>query len=87
MQKKQDRLRTLQKIKKDLQDFELCLIDANGNVAIAFDNWLKEHRLLGVLYTVSHWVNMNWNEEEVRRDLQDMYRLIDEEIQKIEEEV
>ncbi|ALG96935.1 hypothetical protein [Hydrogenobaculum phage 1] len=76
----------LKKIRSELQDFEKCLNEANGNVSIAFDKWLESYRLLGVVEAIGYWVNMGWTEEEVRKELQAMYQLIDEELNKIKTE-
>jgi len=76
----------LKKIKIELQDFEKCLNETNGNVAVAFDRWLESYRLLGVVEAIGYWVNMGWTEEEVRKELQTMYQLIDEELNKIKKE-
>jgi hypothetical protein len=74
----------LEKIRKELQDFEKCLNEAGGNVAVAFDRWLENWRLLGVVEVIGYWVNMGWTEEEVRKELEAIYRLIDEEQSKTE---
>jgi hypothetical protein len=76
----------LKKIRSELQDFEKCLNEANGNVSVAFDKWLESYRLLGVVEAIGYWVNMGWTEEEVRKELQAMYQLIDEELNKIKTE-
>jgi Skp family chaperone for outer membrane proteins len=76
----------LEKIRKELQDFERCLNEANGNVAVAFDRWLESWRMLGVVEAIGYWVNMGWTEEEVRRELEQMFQLIDEELAKIKSE-
>jgi len=75
-----DRVQRLLNIKKQLQDFEKCLDEANGNVSVAFDKWLKEYRLLGVVQAISYWVNDGWSSERVRAELQEMVKLIDEEL-------
>jgi hypothetical protein len=74
----------LKKIKKELQDFEKCLNEANGNIAVAFDKWLESWRLLGVVKAIGYWVNMGWTEEEARKELKWMYQLIDEGLNKME---
>jgi hypothetical protein len=76
----------LEKIRNELQDFEKCLNEAQGNVAVAFDKWLESYRLLGVVEAIGYWVNTGWTEEEVRRELQAMLQLIDEELAKIKTE-
>jgi hypothetical protein len=76
----------LLKIKSELQDFEKCLNEADGDLAVAFEKWLEKYRLVGVIKTVVYWVNMEWNEEEVKSELQEMYRLIDEDLEKIKTE-
>ena len=76
----------LEKIRSELQDFEKCLNEANGDISVAFDRWLESWRLLGVVEAIGYWVNMGWTEEEVRRELQGMYQLIDEELAKIKTE-
>jgi hypothetical protein len=76
----------LEKIRNELQDFEKCLNEAQGNVAVAFDKWLESYRLLGVVEAIGYWVNMGWTEEQVRGELQSMYQLIDEELAKIKTE-
>jgi len=76
----------LKKIRSELQDFEKCLNEANGNVAVAFDKWLESYRLLGVVEAIGYWVNMGWTEEEVRKELQSALQLIDEELSKIKTE-
>ena len=76
----------LEKIRSELQDFEKCLNEANGDVSVAFDRWLESWRLLGVVEAIGYWVNMGWTEEEVRRELEQMYQLIDEELAKIKTE-
>jgi hypothetical protein len=75
----------LEKIRSELQDFERCLNEVGGNVAVAFDRWLESYRLLGVVEVIGYWVNMGWTEEEVRRELEQMYQLIDEGLKKTEE--
>jgi glutamate dehydrogenase/leucine dehydrogenase len=42
--------------------------------------------MLGVVEAIGYWVNMGWTEEEVRKELQTMYQLIDEELNKIKKE-
>jgi hypothetical protein len=76
----------LEKIRSELQDFERCLNEANGNVAVAFDRWLESWRMLGVVEAIWYWVNMGWTEEEVRNELEEVYKLIDEELAKIKAE-
>jgi hypothetical protein len=75
-----DKVQRLLSIKKQFQDFERCLNEANGNVSVAFDKWLEEYRLLGVVEAIGYWVNDGWSEERVRAELQEMVKLIDEEI-------
>jgi len=82
--KKMDRKETLKKIRSELADFEKCLNEANGNVEVAFNKWLENWRLLGVVKTIGYWANMGWKEEEVRKELQEMFQLIDEELAKLE---
>jgi hypothetical protein len=42
--------------------------------------------MLGVVEVIGYWVNMGWTEEEVRRELEEVYKLIDEELAKIKVE-
>jgi len=79
-----DRVQRLLNIKKQLQDFEKCLDEANGNVSVAFDEWFKEYRLLGVAQAIGCLVSDSWSEERVRAELQEMVKLIDEELGKME---
>jgi len=81
-----DRKERLKKIKSELLDFERCLNEAEGNVEVAFNRWLESWRLLGVVEAVGYWVNMGWAEKEVRKELREMYRMIDEELRRIEAE-
>ena len=76
----------LLKIRSELQDFERCLNETQGNVSLAFDKWLESWRLLGVVEAIGYWVKSDWTEEEVRRELQAMLQLIDEELSKIKTE-
>jgi Skp family chaperone for outer membrane proteins len=76
----------LKKIRNELQDFEKCLNEAKGDVVVAFDRWLESWRLLGVVETIKCWVDMGWTEEKVRRELQEMFQFIDEELAKIKAE-
>jgi hypothetical protein len=79
-----DKVQRLLNIKKQLQDFEKCLSEANGNVSVAFDKWLKEYRLLGVVQAIGYWVNDGWSSEHVRAELHEMIKLIDEELKEVE---
>jgi hypothetical protein len=76
----------LKKIRNELTDFENCLDEAKGNVEVAFNRWLESWRLLGVVEAVGYWVNMGWAEEEIRKELREMLRMIDEELGRIEAE-
>jgi len=80
-----DRVQRLLNIKKHLEDFERCLDEANGNLSVAFDRWLEEYRMLGVVEAIGYWVNDGWSEEQVRKELQGMVKLIDEELRKVQE--
>ena len=81
-----DRVQRLLSIKKQVQDFEKCLDEAEGNLSVAFDKWLKEYRLLGVVQAIGYWVNNSWSEEQVRKELEGMVKLIDEELGKVSSE-
>jgi hypothetical protein len=74
----------LLEIRAEFQDFEKCLDEAKGNVAVAFDKWLEEDwRLLGVVEAIGYWVNMSWTEDKVREELKRIFQLIDKELSKI----
>jgi len=77
------RVERLLSIKKQLLDFERCLNEAGGDVSVAFDRWLEEYRLLGVVQAIGYWVNDGWSEERVRKELGEAIRLIDEELGKV----
>jgi hypothetical protein len=81
-----ERKERLLKVRSELQDFEKCLEEAQGNISLAFDRWLESYRLLGVAEAIGYWVNMGWTEDQVREELKSMYQLIDEELRKMKTE-
>jgi hypothetical protein len=78
-----DRVKRLLGIRKQLLDFERCLDEAEGNVSVAFDKWLEEYRMLGVVEAIGFWVNDGWSEEQVRGEICKIVELIDEELEKM----
>jgi len=75
----------LMRVKKDLMDFEACL-DRFSDRKEAYDKWLKEYRLLGVVEVVRSLISQFQGVDDIKRELNVVYRMIEEEIAKESEE-
>ena len=67
----------LEEIRKHLQDF-MAYLERTGNLEIAFEQWIKDWRPLGLFQGLQSLLDKEINV--VRKEVQELLEMIDEEL-------